>query len=96
MVIATPKLEIDQNPWYFTDVPFPPIAQLGQKPMAWPLPGLHNFETLSPPVAQLVELLPFKEKVAGSNPAGRTERCNDKGPGRAARPLPLRSIASLG
>src|SRR3989344_5389570 len=25
-----------------------------------------------PPIAQLVERLPFKEKVAGSNPAGRT------------------------
>ena len=24
------------------------------------------------PIAQLVEQLPFKEKVAGSNPAGRT------------------------
>ncbi len=26
-----------------------------------------------PPIAQLVELLPLKEKVVGSNPTGRTE-----------------------
>ena len=33
------------------------------------LPLLNN---IHPPVAQLVEQLPLKEMVAGSNPAGRT------------------------
>lgn len=31
-------------------------------------PGTHK----KPPLAQLVELLPLKEKVVGSNPTGRT------------------------
>ena len=55
---------------------FPPIAQLGtreQYPILFTLikePGRQNNK--HPPIAQPVEQLPFKEKVLGSIPSGRT------------------------
>jgi hypothetical protein len=36
------------------------------------------------PIAQPVEQLPFKEKVPGSNPGGRTKDCRLSSAGRAA------------
>jgi hypothetical protein len=43
-------------------------------------PLRRSFIVQHPPLAQLVELLPLKEKVVGSNPTGRTE--NQKPPRR--------------
>ncbi len=55
---------------------FPPIAQLGtreQYPILFTLiKELGHYTILYPPIAQPVEQLPFKEKVLGSIPSGRT------------------------
>jgi len=51
----------------------PPIAQTGRRRQC-PTLSTHVKEKahIHPPIAQLVEQLPFKEKVLGSIPSGRT------------------------
>ena len=44
-----------------------------------------SFHPSLPPIAQLVELLPLKEKVVGSNPTGRTERSEGRPVGERGR-----------
>ena len=57
---------------------YPPIAQLGtreQYPILFTLiKELGHYTILYPPIAQPVEQLPFKEKVLGSIPSGRTRK----------------------